>query len=106
MSLLKPLEEDCPEEDNPNTFARAPNNHNAGIAERPYQNILGKYEDLVDLYIEVAMNFMNMGETYNRNIIVDDDIFVSTIALTILNDNLDPKPKSIAECQKCSDWVR
>ena len=64
----------------------------------PYQNILGNDEDLVDVNIEVAMNFVNTRETYNRNITIVDDIFASTTTLTILNDNLDPEPKSIAEC--------
>ena len=54
------------------------------------QNILGNDKDLVDVNIEVSMNFVNMGETYNKNIIVVDDIFASTIALTISNANLDP----------------
>ena len=49
---------------------------------------------------------MNTRETYNRNIIVVDDVFASTTAVIILNDNMDPEPKSIAECQKCSNWVR
>ena len=56
----KPPEEDRPEDDNPNTFAHASNNHNAGIAERQDQNILGNDDDLVDVNIEVVMNFMNM----------------------------------------------
>ena len=50
---------------------------------------------MVDVNIEVAMNFVNIGETYNRKITVIDDIFASTTALTISNDNLDPEPKSI-----------
>ena len=83
LSLLEPLEEDCPEDDNSNTFARALNNHNTGIAERTNQNILGNYENLVNVNIEVAMNFVNTGETYNRNITVVDDIFASTTTLTI-----------------------
>ena len=33
LSLLEPLKEDRHEDDNPRTFAHAPNNHNAGIAE-------------------------------------------------------------------------
>ena len=110
MSLLEPLEEDCLEDENPSTFAHAPNNHNVGIAEQPDQNILGNDEDLVDVNIEVSMNLVNIGEAYNRNITVVDDIFASTIDLTISNDNLDlePKlePKSIAECRKRLDWVR
>ena len=99
------MEEDHPKDDNPSTFARAPNNHNTGIVESSFQNILGNYEDLVDVNIEVAMNFVNTGETYNINITVVDDIFASTTALTISNDNLDPEPKSIVECRKRSDLV-
>ena len=67
---------------------------------------MGNDEDLVDVNIEVGMNFVNTGETYNRNITIVNDIFASTIALTISNDNLNPKPKSIAECRKRSNWVR
>ena len=58
----------------------------------------GNDKDLVDVNIEVAMDFVNTEETYNKNITVVDDIFASTTTLTISNDNLDPKPKSIAEC--------
>ena len=36
------------------------------------------------------MNFVNTGETYNINITIIDHIIASTIALIILNDNLDP----------------
>ena len=106
MSLLEPLEEDRPKDDNSSTFACAPNNHNNGIAEQLDQNLLGNDEYLVNVNIEVAMNFVNTGETYNRNITIVDDIFASTTALTISNDNLDPEPKSIAECRKHSNWVR
>ena len=102
ISLLEPPEEDHPEDNNPITFARALNNHKTGIAEKPDQNILGNDKDLVDENIEVAMNFMNTEETYNRNIIVVDDIFSITIALTISIDNLDLEPKSIAEYRKHS----
>ena len=106
LLLLEPLEEDHLEDKNPSTFARAPNNHNTRIVKWSYKIILGNYEDLVNVNIEVAMNFVNTGETYNRNIIVVDDIFGSTTTLTISNDNLDPEPKSIAEFRKSSDWVR
>ena len=106
LSLLEPLEEDRHEEDNPSTCAPAPNNHNTGIAERLDQNIFGNYEDLVDAIIEVSMNFVNTRKRYNRNIIVLQRNFSSITALTISNDNLDPEPKSIAECRKHSNWVR
>ena len=61
---------------------------------------------MVDVNIEVSMNFVKTGETYNINITVVNDIFASTTALIILNDNLDPEPKSITECRKSLDWVR
>ena len=67
---------------------------------------MGNDEDLVDANTEVSMNFINMGETYNTNITVIYNIFSSIISLTILNDNLDQEPKSIAEYWKRSDWVR
>ena len=106
LSLLEPPEEDLPEDNNPNTFTRALNNHNVGIVEQPNQNILGNSKDLIDVNIEVSMNLVNIGEAYNRNITFVDDIFASTIALTISNDNLDLEPKSIEECQKHSYWVK
>ena len=61
---------------------------------------------MVDVNLKGAMDFANMGETYNRNITFVDDIFASTTALTISNDNLNPEPKSIVEFQKWFDWVR
>ena len=67
---------------------------------------MGNDEDLVDVNIEVPNNFVNTGESYNRNITVIDDILASTIALTISNDNLDIEPKSMEEYWKRSDWVR
>ena len=57
LSLLKPPKEDRPEDDNLNTFSCAPNNHNARIAERLNQNILGNDEDLLDVNIKVFHEF-------------------------------------------------
>ena len=61
LSLLEPLEENRHEDDNPSTFAHALNNHNTGIAKQLDPNILGNYEDLVNVNIEVAMDFVNTG---------------------------------------------
>ncbi|CAA0810997.1 Uncharacterized mitochondrial protein AtMg00820, partial [Striga hermonthica] len=91
--------------ENPSLNARATNNKNTRIAEHPDKNILGNDEDLVDVKIEVATNFVDTGETYNRSNIVVDDTFASIVAFTISN-NLDPEPKLILECRKRSDWVR
>lgn len=107
LSLLKPPIEDHYKYKNPSTFACCPNNHNVRIEEWSDQNILGNDEDLVYVNIKVVMNFLNMWRTYNRNInTVINDICVSTIALTISNDNLDPESKSIVECQKHLDKIR
>lgn len=39
-----------------------------------------------------------MGKTYYGNITIVDNIFASTIAFTITNDNLNKKLKSIKMC--------
>ena len=61
LPLLEPLGEDRLEDDNPSTFAHAPNDHNTGIAEPLGQNILGNDENLVDVNIKLSMNFVNTG---------------------------------------------
>lgn len=70
MWLLKLPEKDRPKDDNSNTFAHTPNNHIDGIVKRPYHNGLENNEDLIDVNIEVAINFLNTLETYSRNIIM------------------------------------
>ncbi|XP_019184046.1 PREDICTED: uncharacterized protein LOC109178951 [Ipomoea nil] len=99
-------EDDRPEDGEPSEPARALNNMNTGNAEHPDQNILGNDDDLVDVNIETAINFVDTGETYNRDLIVVDDTFAYAVACNIPQNNLDPEPKSITECRKRSDWLK
>nr|AAS79613.1 putative copia-like polyprotein [Ipomoea trifida] len=95
-----------PEDGEPSESARALNKLNTGNAEHPDQNILGNDNDLVDINIETAINFVDTGETYNRDLIVVDDTFAYAVAHNIPHNNLDPEPKSITECQKRPDWLK
>ncbi|XP_019159318.1 PREDICTED: uncharacterized protein LOC109156009 [Ipomoea nil] len=99
-------EDGRPKDGEPSEPARALNNMNTGDAEHPDQNILGNDDDLVDVNIETAINFVDTGETYNRDLIVVDDTFAYAVAYNIPQNNLDPEPKSITECRKRSDWLK
>ena len=61
---------------------------------------------MVDVDIEVAFNYVNTGDRYDRKVTVVDNIFASAVALAVSRDILDPEPKSILECQKRSDWIK
>jgi hypothetical protein len=53
------------------------------------------------MHDKIAINYVESGVLYNRKTIVVDIFFASKIAGSM---DLDPKPKSMAKCQKCSDW--
>jgi hypothetical protein len=50
---------------------------------------------------EIAINFVETGQSYDRKTIVVDSYFSEEIA-NVFHIVLDPK--SMAECKKCSDW--
>ena len=107
LSLLAPPEEATPEESSPGRYkAAASCNNNPGNTERPSPTVQGNDEDLVDVDIEVAFNYVNTGDRYDRKVTVVDNIFASAVALAVSRDILDPEPKSILECQKRSDWIK
>ena len=63
MSLLAPPEEATPEESSPGRYkAAALFNNNLGNKERPSPTVQGNDEDLVDVDIEVAFNYVNTGD--------------------------------------------
>ena len=64
---------------------------------------LRNHDELDDSIEEIATNYVEYGELYNRKNTQVDINFVSKIAEAI---NEDPEPKSMAECRKRSDWVK
>lgn len=55
---------------------------------------LGNDKNMVDL--EIAMNFMSIGEIYDKNIITTNNTFAFTSIFHIISyDNLDLKPKTV-----------
>lgn len=59
-------------------------------------------EDVPDaLHDEMAINYVNSGESYNRAMANVDVNFAKKIASII---DLDPEPNTLADCKKRSDW--
>ncbi len=79
----------CPDGNEPNENART---------------IAGNNEDQeCERIEEISTNYVDTSETYNRETTIVDIYFAGKIAKII---DLDPEPKSMAECKKRSDWVK
>ena len=72
----------------------------AGTSERPDTLVLGDHEESNGVQ-EISIHYMNTGKSYNRRTTIIDNYFSATIAENFLND---PEPKTMAECQRRSDW--
>jgi hypothetical protein len=72
-----------------------------GRSERPHSVVLGNHDEWVDDHEEIATNYVESEESYHRKTTVVDIYFASKIADSL---DLDPEPKSMIECRKCSDW--
>jgi hypothetical protein len=75
-------------------------NKSTRTLEQPVSNNLGNHEEPDDSVEEITINYVVTGELYNQKTTIVNTDFVSTIAVAITED---PKPKSMAECQKRSD---
>jgi hypothetical protein len=64
---------------------------------------MGNQDELDDLSEEIATDYAKSRELYNRKTTNVDINFVSKI-IGVIDE--DPEPKSMAECRKCSDWVK
>jgi len=62
---------------------------------------MGNHDEREDDHEEIATNYVESGESYNRKTTIVDIYFASKIA-----DSTDPDPelKSLIECRKRSDW--
>ena len=72
-----------------------------GGSERPSSIVMGNQDEREDDHEEIATNYVESGESYNRKTTVVDIYFASKIADSM---DLDPEPKSIIECRKRSGW--
>ena len=71
--------------------------------EQTSSSNLRNHDELDDSIEEIAINYAESGELYNRKNTDVDINFVSKITKAI---NEDPEPKSMAESRKRSDWVK
>jgi hypothetical protein len=92
-----------PKGESPSANVRTNTNNSTRTTEQPGSSSLGNHDELDDSIEEIAINYAESGELYNRKNIDVDINFVSKIAEAI---NEDPEPKSMAECRKRSDWVK
>ena len=75
-------------------------NTKAGALEDPRSIILGSHDESLRVD-EISINFIKMGESYNRKSIIVDIYFSKQIANILQTDS---DPKSMTECKKRSDW--
>ena len=75
-------------------------NTEAGTSEDPRSIVSGSHDESLRVN-EIAINFIETGESYDRKSIIVDCYFSKQIA-NILEINSDPK--SMTECKKRSDW--
>ena len=75
-------------------------NTKVGTSKDPRSIVLRSHDE--SLWVdEIAINFIEIGESYSRKSIIVDIYFSKQIA-NILQTNSDPK--SMTECKKRSDW--
>ncbi|KAK9154068.1 hypothetical protein Sjap_001548 [Stephania japonica] len=55
---------------------------------------------------EISINYLNSGKIWDRNEIVPDDIFAFNVSFEICENDDDPRPRSVDECQKRPDWQK
>jgi hypothetical protein len=53
---------------------------------------------------ENSINYASMGEIFDRNKIVVDNIFSFKVAFDITRSNDDIKPQTVKECRRRNDW--
>jgi hypothetical protein len=64
--------------------------------------VLGNHEESSRVH-EISTNYIDSGESFNRKSTIVDTYFSAAIADTLLNDH---DPRTIVECEKCSDWPK
>jgi hypothetical protein len=72
----------------------------AWTSNDPRSIVLGNHDDLTRVD-EIAINYIETGESYDRSNTKVEIFFSEQIAEVLRTD---PDPKSMAECMKCLDW--
>jgi hypothetical protein len=86
----------------PQTSTHVHNSDAAGTSEHLVSTLPVNQEDFHGVH-EISINYTSFGELYDRKNMVINSCFSSIIAGNILSD---PDPKSMAECQQRSDWIK
>ena len=54
---------------------------------------------------EISINYVMTSKRWNQTNVVVDSIFAYNVALDIVSENEDYKPKSVEECRQRKDWI-
>ena len=74
----------------------------AGTSEHHDSIVVGNHIESEGIK-EISINYIESGESYNRETTIVDIYFASEIAETL---QLDPEPKTVRECLKRPDWPK
>jgi hypothetical protein len=75
-------------------------NKNASTSKNPDDLVLENHETLTGIQ-EIFINYTSSGEVYDRNTTIVNPCFSTIITKNFL---VDPDPKTMTECKRCSDW--
>ena len=75
-------------------------NTETGTSKDPRSIVSGSHDESLRVN-EIAINFIETGESYDRKSIIVDCYFSKQIANIL---EIDSDPKSMTECKKRSDW--
>ena len=56
--------------------------------------------------VEISINYVSTINQWDCNEIIVDNVFAYKIALNVINESQDHKPKSIKECRQRQDWPK
>ena len=90
----------CPEGAGPSALVRTNITDSTRASEQPDSNNTGNQNELDDANEEIATNYAESRNLYNRKTTIVDTKFVAEIVIVV---DEDLEPKSMAECRKCSD---
>ena len=87
----------CPEGEGPSALVRTNITDSTRASEQLDSNNTGNQNELDDANEEIATNYTESRNLYNRKTTIVDTKFVAEIVIVV---DEDPEPKSMAECRK------
>ena len=55
---------------------------------------------------DISVSYVHIGEKWDRNNIIINNIFTFQVTFDIIRNNEDPKPRNVEKCQHRNDWPK